>query len=315
MEKELYFSYSRYLKEKYGEKVYKLPVNLPVSCPNRREGNGCTFCADVGTGFEASGGMFSVTGQLEMSRQKVEKRYHAGKFIAYFQNYTNTFLPLPELLAYMEEAATVDSVVEICLSTRPDCIRTDYTEAFEKFRKKHKLEVSLELGLQTVNYHTLKRVNRGHGLAEFINAVLTCQKYDIPVCTHMILNLPGDDREDAAEAARILSALPVSMVKLHSLYVPKNSVLYQEYRDGKIAICPKEEYLERLAEFISLLRPDIAVERLFARIPEKDSAFCNWGQSWWKLTDEWKELMESKQYVQGCRYSYLDGAALNRWGM
>lgn len=311
----MYYSYSEYLKEKYGQKVYKLPVNLPVSCPNRKEGAGCSFCADEGTGFEAADSMETVSGQLKSSREKVEKRYHAKRFIAYFQNYTNTFLTLEQLMAYMREAGNVDNIVEICLSTRPDCIRRDYLEAMADFREKTGIQVSLELGLQTVNYHTLRAVNRGHGLAEFLDAVLTIAPYHFPVCVHMILNLPGDTMEDAKEAAKILSALPVSMVKLHSLYIPKKSVLYQEYRNGRISICAKEEYLERLAEFIALLRPDIAVERLFARIPEKDSAFCNWGHSWWKLMDEWKALMEEKQYVQGIHCDYLNGAALNRWGL
>ncbi|HIW58649.1 MAG TPA: TIGR01212 family radical SAM protein [Candidatus Anaerobutyricum avicola] len=314
-EERMYYSYSEYLKEKYGEKVYKLPVNLPVSCPNRREGRGCTFCAEEGTGFESADARISVREQLRSSREKVEKRYHAKKYIAYFQNYTNTFLPLPELLGYLEEAAREENVVEVCLSTRPDCVRRDYLDAMAVFREKSGMEVSLELGLQTVNYHTLRAVNRGHGLAEFLDAVLAIAPYGFPVCVHMILNLPGDTMEDARESARVLSALPVSMVKLHSLYIPKKSVLYQEYRNGRISVCAKEEYLERLAEFIALLRPDIAVERLFARIPEKDSAFCNWGCSWWKLMDEWKALMEEKNYVQGIHCQYLNGAALNRWGL
>ncbi len=314
-ENRIYYSYSEYLKKKYGEKVYKLPVNLPVSCPNRKEGAGCSFCAEEGTGFEAAGAMVPVREQLMASREKVEKRYHAKKFIAYFQNYTNTFLPLDTLRAYMQQAAEVESIVEVCLSTRPDCIRKDYLRAMADFRAETGLEVSLELGLQTVNYHTLRKVNRGHGLAEFLDAVLAIAPYKFPVCVHMILNLPGDTMEDAKESARILSALPVSMVKLHSLYIPKKSVLYQEYRNGRISICAKEEYLERLAEFIALLRPDIAVERLFARIPEKDSAFCNWGHSWWKLTGEWTALMKEKQYVQGVHCDYLNGAALNRWGL
>lgn len=314
-EQRLYYSYSEYLKEKYGQKVYKLSVNLPASCPNRMEGAGCSFCAEEGTGFEAVDSETTVTEQLVASKEKVEKRYHAAKFIAYFQNYTNTFLPLNRLEVYMREAGGMEDVVEVCLSTRPDCVRKDYLDAMAKFRDKTGIEVSLELGLQTVNYHTLRKVNRRHGLAEFLDAVLAIAPFHFPVCVHMILNLPGDTMEDAKESARILSALPISMVKLHSLYIPKKSILYQEYRDGRISVCTKEEYLERLAEFIALLRPDIAVERLFARIPEKDSAFCNWGHSWWKLMDEWKELMQMRRYVQGSHYNYLNGAALNRWGL
>lgn len=315
MERQYYYAYSQYLKNKYGEKVYKLPVNLPVTCPNKKDGRGCLFCAEEGTGFEATESSVSVTEQMRKSREKVERRYHAHKFIAYFQNYTNTFLPLIKLLAYMEEAAKMEDVVEISISTRPDCIRQDYLEAFEAFHDRTGIEVSIELGLQTVNYHTLTKMNRGHGLAELIDAVLRIAPYQFPVCVHMILNLPGDTMEDAQESARVLSALPIAMVKLHSLYIPKECELYDRYVRGEIAICSKEEYLERLAEFVALLRPDITVERLFSRIPEKDSAFSNWGNSWWKLTDEWKTLMEEKEYVQGTKYNYLNGAALNRWGM
>lgn len=315
MEKQYYYAYSKYLKDKYGEKVYKLPVNLPVSCPNKKNGRGCLFCADAGTGFEALDNSVTVRSQMEESRKKVEKRYNAHKFIAYFQNYTNTFLPLSTLLGYMKEAAKMDNVVEISLSTRPDCIRQEYLEAFKDFREQTGIEVSIELGLQTVNYHTLAAMNRGHGLAEFLDAVLRIAPYHFPVCVHMILNLPGDTMEDTKESARILSALPITMVKLHSLYIPKKSGLYERYARGEFTVCSKEEYLNRLAEFIALLRKDITVERLFSRIPEKDSAFSNWGSSWWKLTDEWKKLMEEKQYVQGVKFNYLNGAALNRWGM
>jgi len=307
---ELYYSYSSYLKEKYGQKVYKLPVNLPVSCPNRTDGKGCTFCAAEGTGFEAAPAAFSITDQLKDTRKKIEARYHAHKYIAYFQNYTNTFLPLAQLISCMEEAAGVPDIVEIVLSTRPDCVNDDYLDAFCRFREQHGPDVSLEYGLQTVNYHTLAAVNRGHGLAEFIDAVLRSSSRKIPVCAHLILNLPGDTMEDVKESARILSALPIQMVKLHSLYVPKTSPMAEAYLAGDLPICSRDEYLERLTEFIALLRPDIIVERLFSRIPEKDAAFSNWGVSWWKLQDEWKERMRRKGWVQGIHFDYLNGAAL-----
>lgn len=315
MEQTLYRAYSSYLKRKYGEKVYKLPVNLPVSCPNRMDGRGCSFCAGVGTGFEAAQSQISVLDQLNGTRERIEKRYKAHKFIAYFQNYTNTFLPLPQLLEYMEEAANCPDIVEIAISTRPDCIRDDFLEAFEAFRKRTGIDISIELGLQTVNYHTLQAVNRGHGLAEFIDAVLRIAPYHFPVCVHMILNLPGDQMEDVVESAKILSVLPVEMVKAHSLYIPKDCTLYDDYVSGKITVCPKEEYLERLAQFIIHLRKDMVVERLFSRIPEEDSAFSNWQTSWWKLLEEWENLMKERKYTQGCCCDYRNGPALTRWGI
>ncbi len=312
---ERYRSYSVYLREKYGEKVYKLPVNLPVSCPNRLEGSGCSFCSELGTGFEAASSRIPVRDQLMQTREKIEKRYHAHKFIAYFQNYTNTFLPLSRLIEYMEEAVCCPEIVEISLSTRPDCIRDDYLSAFDEFRRRTGVGISLELGLQTVNYHTLKKVNRGHGLAEFLDAVLRIAPYRFPVCAHMILNLPGDDMEDVVESARILSALPVEMVKLHSLYIPKDCLLYEDYIGGKITICSKEEYLDRLVRFVIHLRKDIVIERLFSRIPEENAAFSNWQTSWWKLTEMWEQRMEEEDYRQGCFCDYLNGAALRRWGL
>ena len=312
---ERYRSYSGYLKEKYGEKVYKLPVNLPVSCPNRMEGQGCSFCSEIGTGFEAAPARIPVKEQLIRSREKIEKRYHAHKFIAYFQNYTNTFLPLPALLSYMEEALYCPEIVEISLSTRPDCIRDDYLRAFDDFRQKTGVEISLEIGLQTVNYHTLKKVNRGHGLAEYLDAVQRISRYGFPICTHMILNLPWDDMEDVIESARILSALSVDMVKLHSLYIPKDCLLYEDYIGGRITICSKEEYLDRLVQFVIHLREDIVIERLFSRIPEENAAFSNWHTSWWKLTQLWEQRMEEEDFRQGCRCDYLNGAALRRWGL
>ena len=122
----LYYKYSDYLKNKYGEKVYKLPVNLPVTCPNRLDGDGCAFCAGAGTGFEAMSAAVSVTEQLTRTRQMITRKYHANKYIAYFQNYTNTFLPPDRFRSYLMEATRIPGVVEISVSTSPDCVSAEY---------------------------------------------------------------------------------------------------------------------------------------------------------------------------------------------
>ena len=307
----MYYTYSDYLKNKYHEKVYKLPVNLPVTCPNRLNGAcGCDFCAEQGTGFEALNPQLSVTEQLTLNREKIEKKYHAHKFIAYFQNYTNTFLPIDRFEKYMREGASFPDVVEISISTRPDCIRSDYLEILEKIRSEFQVEITLELGLQTVNYHTLRNIHRGHTLAEFIDAMWMIRDYHFDTCAHVILNLPGDDLMDAIESAKILSALQVSTVKLHSLYIAKNTRLCEAYENGTITLCSKEEYITRAITFLEYLNPEIAVERLFSRIPENDAVFCNWGTSWWKLKDELLSTMQETDSYQGKMYHYLHGAAL-----
>lgn len=310
-ENALYYAYSDYLKEVYGEKVYKLPVNLPVGCPNRSNGNcGCSFCSDKGTGFEAQSCMMNVKEQLLQNREHIEKKYNAHKFIAYFQNYTNTFLPIDEFKKYILEAAQVKDIVEIDISTRPDCIHDEYLLFLKEVENEYHVKIGIELGLQTSNYHTLKRINRGHGLAEFIDAVLKIHKYNFPICVHVILNLPGDNMTDSIETAKIISALQVKMVKIHSLYIARNTLLCEEYENGKISMCSKDEYLERLRQFVIHLSPEIVVERLFSRIPEADAVFSNWNTSWWKLKDEFEELMKKNKNVQGCAFDYLNGAAL-----
>lgn len=306
-----YYSYSEYLKRKYGEKVYKLPVNLPVICPNRICGKGgCDFCAEKGTGFEAMENSVPVKEQLLKTRELIEKKYHAHKFIAYFQNYTNTFLPVKAFQTYLEEAVSVPDIVELAISTRPDCIASGYLDVLSGIREREGVQITIELGLQTVNYRTLSSINRGHTLAEYIDAVLQIQEYGFDICTHVILNLPGDTKEDAIETAKILSALHTHTVKLHSLYVAKNTRLCEAYENGTITLCGKEEYIDRLICFLEYLDPHIAVERLFSRIPEKDAVFSNWGTSWWKLKEEVLEEMEKRGSYQGRSFNYLSGAAL-----
>ena len=310
MEK-FYYSYSEYLKNKYHEKVYKLPINLPISCPNRlHNGAGCAFCSEKGTGFEAASNHLSVTEQLEATKELITHKYHAHKFIAYFQNYTNTFLHLSDFRSYIEEAAAFPDIVEIAISTRPDCIRADYLEFLKDISSCFQLEITIELGLQTANYHTLAAMHRGHGLAEFIDAVMMIKQYGFDICTHVILNLPGDTLCDSIETAKLLSALRIPIVKIHSLYIAKNSLLCDWYDSGKITLCSKEEYLNRLIHFIEYLSPAIAVERLFSRVPEEEAVFCNWGTSWWKLKDEFEDKMAERESYQGKKYNYLGGAAL-----
>lgn len=307
-----YNKYSDYLKSKYGEKVYKLPINLPITCPNRINATGCSFCAEVGTGFEAMSNHISVTEQLEKTKEYISKRYHAHKFIAYFQNYTNTFLPLEDFRSNLIEAARVEDIVEISISTRPDCIRRDYLEALKEISEEENVAINIELGLQTANYHSLNKISRGHTLAEYIDAMIMIKSYPFTTCTHVIINLPYDDMDDVIETAKIVSSLKSDIVKIHSLYIAKGTKLCNDYRNGIISICSMEEYLERLSTFVEYLNPDIIIERLFSRIPKEDMEFSNWGSSWWKLQDLFIDKMKNEERYQGKKYHYLNGRGLDK---
>lgn len=310
-ETRIYNKYSDYLKNKYGEKVYKLPINLPISCPNRIHGTGCSFCSEVGTGFEAMENTVSVTEQLNQTKELIVRKYKAKKFIAYFQNYTNTYMPLERFKEYVYEAAKASDVVEISISTRPDCINGQYLEVLKEIEENFHVAINVELGLQTVNYHTLDFIDRGHGLSEYIDAVLQIKPYGFTICTHVILNLPKDTIRDTIETAKILSALKIDIVKIHSLYIAKNTKLCRQYEDATIEVCSKEEYLNRLVTFLQYLSPDMVVERLFSRVPEENAVFSNWGVSWWKLQDEFEAIMMEQEGFQGKKFNYLNGSALN----
>ena len=163
----LYRAYSDFLLERYGEKVYKIPINLPVGCPNR-DGTcgqgGCIYCGDDGAGFEDLPNTLSVQEQIAINQPKMRKKFKAKKFIAYFQNFTNTYMPLAELKRCMQAAAGPD-IVEIALSTRPDCINDTLLSFLRDFAEETGIRITLEVGLQTVNYHTLAWINREIGRA------------------------------------------------------------------------------------------------------------------------------------------------------
>lgn len=310
-----YYTYSEQLKNKYGEKVYKIPINIPVTCPNRDgfiSQGGCIFCGEKGTGFENLSHQLSVREQLEQNITYIRNKYKANLFIAYFQNFTNTYLPLDKLTSYAEEAC-IENVKALSFSTRPDCISDEYLSRLKSIAHQYNKEINIELGLQTVNYHTLKKINRGHTLAEFIDAVTRIKKMGFSVCVHIILNLPWDDEEDVIENAKILSALSVDQVKLHALYVEKNTPLSNMYEKGEIEIISLDAYINRVILFLEHLKPDIALQRLIGRAPKEDTLFCNWETSWWKIRDEIEEKMTKLNTKQGQKCNYLNGKALKKF--
>lgn len=308
----MYNVYSRYLKERFGEKVYKLPINLPLTCPNR-DGcigtGGCIFCGEEGGSFENLPNTLTVKEQIDKNKKYISMKYKAKKFISYFQNFTNTYLPLEDFKKYIEESI-VEGVVGISVSTRPDCINDEYLEYLSYIKDRYRLEITLELGLQTVNYHTLRKINRGHSLAELIDAVLRAKKHGIRTCIHLILNLPWDTMEDTIENAKILSALGVDEVKLHALYIVEGTELGKIYKEGQVKLISKEEYKERVITFLEYLDEKIIIQRIIGRAPEKNALFVNWNESWWKIRDEIVREMIERNIKQGIKCNYLNGRAI-----
>ncbi len=310
---ERYKQYSQHLVKKFGEKVYKLPVNLPGSCPNRdgRVGQGgCIFCDEEGSGFDCLPNTLSVKEQVEGSKGFFRKRFNAKKFIVYFQAFSNTYLPFGRFRDNILEAAGLDDLVGISISTRPDCVNDRYLDFLGEVKNEYNLDINIELGLQTVNYHTLEKINRGHTLAEFIDAVFRIKSRGFETCAHLILNLPWDNLADTVENAKILSALNVEYVKLHSLYIVRGTVLGDMYQNGEIEIITLDEYVERVVTFLEYLDPAVVIQRLVGKGPRESLLFSNWGTSWWLVKQRIEEFLEKNDTCQGMKFDYLNGKAV-----
>lgn len=310
-----YRAISAFLKEKYGEKVYKLPVALPLTCPNR-DGSagvgGCVFCGEIGAGYENLPASMTVQEQLVKNIAHIAPKYKAYKYIPYYQNFSNTYLEPERFKEYME-AGCIDSTVGLAIATRPDCINDTYLEILKGIKETYGVDIYLEYGLQSVNYHTLEKNNRGHGMAEFIDAVLRTKRYGFSVCAHMIVNLPWDTMTDTIEGARILTALGVDQVKLHALYIVKNTLMAKWYEEKQFELISADEYIERVIAFLRLLDKNIVLQRLVGRAPEENTLFTNWSMGWWRIQEEIERRMDERDVRQGDLCNYLNGSAVRKF--
>jgi radical SAM protein (TIGR01212 family) len=259
-----YRDYSSYLREIFGERVQKIALDAGLGCPNRDGGisyEGCIYCdaRGSGTGAWVNDGP-SIDAQIVKAKKYIQTRYKANKFIAYFQSFTNTHAPLPQLKALYEQALAHKDMVGLSVGTRPDCVRTEVLDLLSGYQKEHL--VWLEFGLQSAHDITLKRINRGHDVACFEQSVHMAGEFGLNVCAHVILGLPGEDREMMLETARFLSKLPVHGVKIHLLYVVRGTRLARLYKDGVFSCFKREEYVETVVDFLELLPPEMVLQRL-----------------------------------------------------
>lgn len=296
-----YYSVGEYYKDTYGEKVYKLPIKLSLTCPNRDGAcglGGCIFCSESGGSFENLPSFLTVNQQLEKNKDYIGSRYKAKKFIAYFQNFSNTYMGLEDFKEVIR-ACNKDYIVAISISTRSDCVSRDKLVFLDEFRRETGIDITFELGLQTANYRSLDILNRGESLADFIFAVNLLNEYNIRVCTHVILSLPWDGIRDVVETARIVNALGVEEIKIHSLFIVRNTKLAKMYEENKIKMISKDEYENNVIEFLRYIDRDVAVARIVGRAPKDETIFCNWDTSRWKIRDEIIQTMNDRGIVQG----------------
>lgn len=264
-----YLSLNYYLKQKFGERVQKIPLDAGLTCPNRdglKGRTGCIYCDSKGSGTgEASKGI-SVEQQMLQGMEWARRRYKARKFIAYFQSFSNTYAPLNRLEALYKQALQGPNVVGVSIGTRPDCVDEERLSLIAHiFEGKM---VWIELGLQSAHNETLKMINRGHTVEDFEQAVRLSKKFGFLVCAHVIFGLPGEGRQEMEHTIEYINALPVDGIKFHQLYILKNCPVYRLYKRGSLVPMAQEEYARMVAWSIKRLRPGVVIHRLTGDPPK-----------------------------------------------
>lgn len=252
-----------YLRETFGCKVYKLALNAGFTCPNR-DGTlgtgGCIFCSAGGSGEFAEDAGKSITERIEAGKARVARKIRDGKYIAYFQAYTNTYAPVESLRPLYMEAAGHPDIVAISVATRPDCLPEDVLSLLAEINRIK--PVWVELGLQTIHSETAAYIRRGYDLPIYDRAVWELQSRGIEVITHVILGLPGETVPDMLETVRYVCNSGAAGIKLQLLHVLKGTDLEKEYREGKVRVLSEDEYLDILEQCLRVIPDHVVIHRL-----------------------------------------------------
>ena len=288
----MYRTLNDHYQQKFGCKVYKLSIDAGFTCPNR-DGTvgtgGCVFCSADGGGEFAERGI-CIANQLEQAKKRVAAKNKSGKYIAYFQSFTNTYAPLTELEEKYRQALAPDWIVGLAIGTRPDCLGDDVIELLAKLnRQKY---VSVELGLQTVHEKTAQYIRRGYETAVYFDAVRRLKQAGIEVVTHIILGLPGEDAAMMAETTRQAVAAGTDGVKFHLLHVLQNTALAQDFQAGKFPCLTMEEYAACLKVCIQELKPETVVHRITGDGAKKNLIAPAWSADKKRVLNYLKEQLK-----------------------
>ncbi|MFP4362236.1 MAG: TIGR01212 family radical SAM protein [Spirochaetia bacterium] len=263
--------YSRYLKNKYGTKVYRIGVDAGFSCPNRgkdRTTGGCIYCEARGAKAPYLLECQDLHRQIEKSIAFMKQRYSATKFLLYFQAFSSTYAQVDELKRVYDAALCAADFTGLVVSTRPDCVDEEKADLLASYRRKD-YSVWVELGLQSMHNSTLRTINRGHSLEDFIKAYRMLTKRGINVAVHLIFGLPGEGEKQILETVRFVSSLAPDGVKIHNLHIPYNTPIFKMYERGEIQPLQPEEHLDLVIKALELLPPETVILRVTCDTPDR----------------------------------------------
>lgn len=298
-----YHSLNFFLRNKFGEKVSKISLDGGFSCPNR-DGTvgqkGCSFCSDRGSGDFAGDKGLSITEQFNYGKEIMSKKWNTEKYIAYFQAYTNTYAPIDILRRRYDEAIQNQGVVALAIATRPDCLGDNVINLIDEYNKK--LYTWVELGLQTINEVTAKRINRGYKLEVFETAVKRLRKKNIDVVVHVIFGLAGETKRDMLDTIKYLSHMDIQGIKLHLLYLIEDTPLVEEYNKGTLKFLEQDEYIDIVCEAIALLPKSVVVHRLTGDAPREKLIGPKWSLQKRKVLNSIDKALIELDLYQGKLY-------------
>jgi len=300
-----YYPLNDFLKEKFGCKVYKVSLDAGFTCPNR-DGNlafgGCIYCDSRGSAAPIIDSKLSIREQMEAGIAFGKKKYNAKKFIAYFQAFSNTYAEVEKLKELYDEALDFEDVVGLSISTRPDCVPNSVLDLIEEYAQDY--HVWVEYGLQSIHHRTLQLINRNHGLAEFIDAVLRTKGRSINICAHVIIGLPGETIDEISETARVIAALRIDGIKIHSMYIVRDTKLEQMYKRGEYEPLTFEQYVSIASDFLELLPPDMVIQRLTGDCPGDILVAPKWTLDKQRVLVGITEELKRRDSWQGSQFNF-----------
>lgn len=291
-----YYSLNDYLRDTFGEKVYKIALDGGFTCPNRDgtlDSRGCIFCSGAGSGEFAGGGGDSVTAQIEKGKERVKEKIKGGKYIAYFQAFTGTYAPVEKLRKLYEEAISHPDIVALSIATRPDCLPEDVLSLLREMNRRK--PVWVELGLQTIHEKTAQYIRRGYPLSVYDEAVEKLKGIGVQVIVHVILGLPGENAEDIKKTVSYVGRSGTDGIKLQLLHVIRGTDLEREYREGKFRVLEMEEYVNLVADCIALLPERMVIHRMTGDGDKRTLLAPEWSRDKKRVLNALRRAIEEKE--------------------
>ncbi|AEU41819.1 Fe-S oxidoreductase like protein [Lactococcus cremoris subsp. cremoris A76] len=299
-----YTTWNEYLRKNFGEKIFKVPIDAGFDCPNR-DGTvahgGCTFCTVSGSGDMILEPEAPIADQFAAEVTQFHKKWPGvKKYIVYFQNFTNTHATVEVLRERFEQAVNQPDVIGISIGTRPDCLPDDVVEYLAELNRR--MEVWIDLGLQTTYEETSDMINRAHDYETYVDAVRRLRVHGINVCTHLINGLPGETTEMMLEnVRRMVLDSDIQGVKLHLLHLMKQTRLQRDYHEGKLQLMSQEEYVQVICDQLELIPKEIVIHRLTGDAPRDLIIGPMWSLKKWEVLNSIDAEMERRGSIQGCK--------------